>query len=183
METRSVEYKGGMLWSEAWLKLIRAALGFSNIPDGGWVVFGVREESKGVFQADGLSEEQYKSFRPDDMNDKINRYADPAFSVSVTKGALGGRRFVIVRVLPFAELPTICKRNGGSNNELRQGAIYTRSIHKPETVEVCTQAEMREIVERAVTIGVQKLRTRFPQLLATDDDIKVRFREERGGWD
>ena len=47
----------------------------------------------------------------------------------------------------FNAIPVICKINGREN--LREGAIYTRSRRIPETVKVPTHSEMREIINIA----------------------------------
>ncbi len=120
------------------------------------------------------------TFVPDDINDQLRRYADPPFSVEVMRGTVQGPLFVVIRVPPFRELPTICKRDG---TEMREGAIYTRSIHKPETIEVRSQSEMREIVERAVDIGIRCMRGRFPELFEDNAADRERFRRERGAFE
>src|SRR5262249_46564787 len=48
-------------------------------------------------------------------------------------------------------LPVICKKDG--LEKLRRGAIYTRSRRLPETVEVPSQAEMRELLDLAIEKG------------------------------
>src|SRR6202044_3763764 len=56
--------------------------------------------------------------------------------------------FCILRVSEFAELPVVCKKDG--IEKLRRGATYIRSRRIPETVEVPSQVEMREILDLAV---------------------------------
>jgi hypothetical protein len=53
----------------------------------------------------------------------------------------------------FDEIPVVCRRNGVG---LRQGAVYTRSYRMPETCEVPSQTEMREIIEMATDKGVRR---------------------------
>jgi hypothetical protein len=61
---------------------------------------------------------------------------------------------VIIQVRPFEEIPVICKRQGLEG--LRDGAIYTRARKKHETIEVPSQTEMREILDRASSHGVSR---------------------------
>lgn len=169
LELRSVEYKGAMLWAEreTKLKVAKAALGFSNLPDGGHLVFGVAERD-GTLVPEGLTDDQWHSFSSDEVSAFVNEYADPPVALEVYGGEVDGLKFVVIRVLPFLEIPTICKKDADGNGNvkvLRRGAIYTRSLRMPETVEVPSQNEMREILERSVDIGVRRLRSRFPQLV------------------
>jgi predicted HTH transcriptional regulator len=181
-ETRSVEHKGQVEWASIRLKLIRAVLAMSNLADGGHIVVGVSSGASGL-EASGLSREQYDSFNEDVINDQVRRFADPPFAVAMTKGLHADRLFVVLRVPPFAEIPTICRADDGPTSELRAGAIYTRSIHKPETTEVRSQNEMREIIQRAVDLGVRDLLTRFPELGSRSSRASEAFGRERGSFD
>ena len=165
-ENREAEYKRTMNWREkdTRLKVVKAALGFSNIPDGGRLVLGVREEPRGVFHAEGMKPDDFDSFWQDEVSDEINEYADPSMGVGLAKGSVDGSLYVVVQIPPFCELPTLCKRDGGAMSELRRGAIYTRSVHKPETAEVRDQTEMREIMDRATMLSVRKMRRQYPEL-------------------
>jgi predicted HTH transcriptional regulator len=182
-EVRSVEYKGPVSWQTAQLKIIKTVLAMSNLQDGGYIVIGVAQGDDGVLRPGGLSQADLESYREDDINDQIRRYADPPFSVQLTKGPHAARLFVVLRVPPFGELPTICRRDAGPASELREGAIYTRSIHKPETVEVRSQNEMREIVQRAVDLEIRSLIARFPALGDRSATVHEAFRRERGLFD
>ncbi len=89
-----------------------------------------------------------------------------------------------VEVMGFRELPVVCTKGSGP---LRQGAIYTRSTEKFETVVVQSQTEMREMLDRATAASVEKwLRPVFAALRAagvssspipTDDE---QFQAQRG---
>lgn len=180
-EVRAVEYKQSMNWGEGdtRLKVVKAALGFSNIPDGGRLVLGVREEPRGAFHAEGMAQDDFDSFGQDEVNDVINEYADPSMSVGLAKGSVDGRLYVIVQAPPFRELPTLCKRDGPG---LRKGAIYTRSLHKPETAEVRDQTEMREIMDRATMLAVRKMRGLYPELFDRPENVAEALRRELGGF-
>ena len=169
-----------MAWDEARFKIVKAALGFSNIPDGGRLILGVREEPRGVYVAESMDERHFDSYVQDTVNDFINEYADPSMSVSVHKGMVDGSRYVVIDVPPFRELPTLCKRDGGASSELRRGAIYTRSIHTPETAEVRDQTEMREIMDRATMLSVQKMQRLYPEIFERPESISEILDRELG---
>jgi hypothetical protein len=79
---------------------------------------------------------------------------------------------VFINVAEFDELPIICKKE--YPEILRRGAIYVRSKRgKPETIEVPTEVEMREIIEMAVDKGNRKLSKRGYQISekVTDEQL------------
>ena len=54
----------------------------------------------------------------------------------------------------FYEIPVLCKR--AFDDVLRDGACYVRTSRKPETSELPTQTEMRELLDLATEKGVRK---------------------------
>jgi hypothetical protein len=56
------------------------------------------------------------------------------------------RKFVVISVDEFDELPVICARGAYS---CRVGAVYVRTRRKPETSEIPSQTEMRELLNLA----------------------------------
>jgi len=76
-----------------------------------------------------------------------------------------GRRFVELEVHEFDELPILCKttymeRPPTQQVILREGACYVRRRGKPETSEIPTQSEMRELLDLAIEKGVRRFITR-----------------------
>jgi hypothetical protein len=55
---------------------------------------------------------------------------------------------LFLTVSEFKEIPVICKRDGHAR--LRRGAIYTRTYRKPESAEIPSQTELREILDLAI---------------------------------
>lgn len=163
-ELRAVEYKRELDWGSAdhRVKLTRTAMALSNLQDGGYIVIGVAEKPKGTFTSVGLSEEAVAALNPDDISEFVNKYADPPVLLEVRSGEVDRKRFCIVSVRPFVEVPTVCKQTGGASGELRSGAVYVRSIRKRETALVSSQDEMRELIDRAVDMQIEKLRRRLP---------------------
>jgi hypothetical protein len=83
---------------------------------------------------------------------------------------------VLVRVYQFDDIPVLCAKDlhdpGKTAPVLRRGACYVRARHKPETSEIPSEEEMRELLELAIDIGVRKFVARaqkaglFPTLPA-----------------
>lgn len=124
----------------------------ANRRDGGRVILGVEDgdpaNSVGASQAQA---ESWTTF--DDVADQISKYADPMVEFSSSQVQLDGKRFVVIDVDEFREVPVLCKReyqaNGGSVI-LRKGACYVRSSSgKIETREVGDSDEMRVLVDLA----------------------------------
>jgi hypothetical protein len=89
----------------------------------------------------------------------VNEFADPFVEITISHEIYEEKSFAIIQIKPFSELPTICKKDGGNN--LRRGAIYIRPRRKIESVEVPSQAEMREILD----IATEKILKKFKRKL------------------
>jgi len=177
-ESRNLEFKGSAAWTDADFraKLIKTSLAFSNVRDGGMIVIGVEESEEGSFSFDGVEPAHLDTFSPDDVASQVAQYADPYAKVQVERIENEQKVFVVIQTEEFDEMPVVCKKDGRCN--LRRGAIYTRSRRMPETVEVPSQTEMREILEMATEKRVRKLlemqeRLKLPPFSSpgpTDDD-------------
>ena len=147
-EERDLEYKCALHWDAAPTrgKVTKGALAMANLPNGGVLVIGMNEVGQ-TYVAEGLDTGSRDSFTQDGVSAVVNEYASPFVELSVSHVPHEGRDFVIVQVKAFFDSPVICKKHGPEG--LRRGAIYTRSRRMYETVEVPSEGEMREILDRA----------------------------------
>ena len=100
-----------------------------------------------------------ESFKQDEVTEYINdKFADPYIELRLTPLSRDNKHFLIIQVHEFGQLPVICKNNGLEN--LKRGALYTRSRTKYETIQVRSQTEMREILDLAVDKEIRRLRSR-----------------------
>lgn len=143
-EDRSVEYKESLAWDDLKNKIAKTALGMANIRDGGTIAIGVSERS-GSPVPEGMPAEDVETYDEDDIRAYVNRFADPYVRLELHR--------VSRDELEFDQVPVVCKRDGIG---LRNGAIYTRSYRMPETCEVPSQTEMREIIDMATDKGVRR---------------------------
>ena len=120
----------------------------ANLRDGGHIVLGVARQMDDTYLPAGMQGDHHDSFVQDDLSAYFSEYADPYIEVTLIKHIFDGKSFCILRVGEFTELPVVCKRDGAE--KLRRGATYIRSRRIPETVEVPSQVEMREILDLAV---------------------------------
>jgi predicted HTH transcriptional regulator len=185
-EGRNIEFKGGMPWSnpEFRAKITKSILAFSNVRDGGAIIIGVEEPSDGVFDLVGVETQVVKTFSEEDVAAHVAEYADPYTKFTVQKLSLDDRVYVVVEVAEFDEIPVICKKDGPS--KLRKGATYTRSYRIPESVEVPSQVEMREILDIAAEKKLRKhyemqRRVGAPSEVGAEVSDDARFAAQREG--
>jgi predicted HTH transcriptional regulator len=161
-ERHGVEFKRGFARVDRgprFCRVVRAVLGMSNRRDGGLVVIGVEDDGTPA----GLSDDELNTWNDrDSLRGAIAPYADPFVDFELEAktfgdGALAGRHFVILHVRQFDQVPVLCASGcaDGRDAILKVGALYVRSRERVETVEVSTQAQMRELVDLAVDRGIR----------------------------
>ena len=152
-ETRGVEFKGPGPLSNRRLaaQVVRAVLGMANRRDGGLVIIGV-EDNNSTLNPVGLNSSDLVTWNYDDVADRIAVYADPNVEFEIETKEYTGNQYVVIQVEEFSDVPVLCKRD--YPNVLRQGACYVRSRRKPETSEIPTSADMRDLMELAIDKGV-----------------------------
>jgi hypothetical protein len=170
----------------------------SNIIDGGRVVVGVDERAMAAMLP-GLSPDQTRAWADHDrVRDLIAKYADPPLSVESYTHRLSSKAFVVVLEIPgLAGMPHFCSGELQTRDNkgliLRKGALYVRTIHKPQSVEVSGIAEMNEILEAAVTARLRAFvqtsqRAGITLAIADSDDVRqepeANFfdHQRRAGW-
>ncbi|MFC1916643.1 helix-turn-helix domain-containing protein [Chloroflexota bacterium] len=158
-EERNLEYKRSINWEEpaTKAKIAKSAMAMANLPDGGAIVIGV-EKTGEAYDEVGMEQGHIESFRQDDVMEYINeKYANPYVELTVRPVSKDNKSFTVIQVQEFGQLPVICKNDGLEN--LKRGALFTRSRVKHETVQVRRQTEMREILDLAVDKEIRRLRS------------------------
>ncbi|MGN6276830.1 MAG: RNA-binding domain-containing protein [Solirubrobacterales bacterium] len=149
-EGRGFELKGpGRSDDKRFLaKIARAALSMGNLRDGGHVVIGIDDE-KPQDMLPGLNGDELATWLAyDDVSGRLAAYCDPPISFDLVHLTVAtGVSVVVVQVHEFADIPHLCARE--YPDVLRAGALYIRSRKMPETAEVASSVEMREILDLA----------------------------------
>lgn len=147
-ETRGVEFKasGSLDDGRFAAKISRAVLGLANKRDGGFVVIGVDDDHQQL-RPSGLTAADGATWNHDDLTDKVGKYADPSISMTSTLVEVDGHPIYVIRVDEFDDVPVFCRRPYPDVLERR---LYVRSRRKPETSEVATAEDLREVIELAV---------------------------------
>ena len=154
-ELRGVEFKspGPLSNNRLVAQVVKAVLAMANRRHGGLVVIGV-EESGSEYNWIGLSESELNTWNFDHVSDRIGAYADPSVSFDLEIRENDGKKFVLLQVEEFIDIPVLCRRS--YDDVLREGACYVRSRRKPESTDVPTQADMRDLLELAIEKGVRR---------------------------
>jgi len=71
---------------------------------------------------------------------------------------LAGKAFVVISVSEFGDVPVVCKKQlqVGGVVLLSEGACFVRPRRKPETVQVSTYVDMRDLIDLATEKGVRR---------------------------
>lgn len=159
-ESPTLEYKQSAPWRDLRVSLIRTVLGMANTRGGGNIVLGMTENPDKTFAADGMSQEHWDVFPPEEeFQAAVNGFAEPFIEPRVQRHEPEGKRFLVITVPEFDYEPVLCMK---AEDRLKEGALYVRSTRKPETVEVRTTTDMRALMrlatDKAVGLEVQKLR-------------------------
>ena len=185
-ELNGVEFKGPgpMTNRRLVMQVVRAILGMSNRRDGGTIIIGV-EDNDGVLNPVGLISSDIDEWTSDDLADQVANYADPSASFTLGKQEYEGNSYVVIEVEEFSDVPVLCKRDYG--DLLRAGACYVRPRRKPETTEIPTQADMRDLLDLAIEKGVTQFLERARRVglfisptIETSTSDQERFDEQMG---
>ncbi len=155
-ETRGFEVKGpGSPADPPFLvKVVRASLSMANLRDGGHVAIGI-DDSDLAAMLPGLNSNDLDAWLDfDDISAKLAVYADPPIQFEVRPHNLSsGAAIVVIEVAEFHTIPILCAK--GFDPGLRKGACYVRTRRIPETTEIASSVEMRELLDLAVEKGVR----------------------------
>lgn len=149
-EIRGVEFKGPGTSTDKYFlaKVARAAMSLGNLRDGGHVIIGI-DDDKAQAMLPGLGASELKSWLAfDDVSRRLAEYADPPLQFEVAEVKLSsGATVAVIQVAEFADVPHLCAKD--YPRVLRNGALYVRPRKAPETSEVATSVEMREVLDLA----------------------------------
>ena len=187
-ELSGIEFKspGPLSDSRLVAQVIKAVLGMANRRDGGSVIIGVTEQ-EGRPVPVGLGAADLSAWHYDALADRIARYADPGVRFELEIKAYNGSRYVVIEVAEFDDIPVLCRR--AYNGVLRRGACYVRTRRKPETTEIPTQADMRDLLDLATVKWIRRYgdwmrRAGLTPLAAAnppDADAALFIQESEGG--
>jgi predicted HTH transcriptional regulator len=164
-EDRRHEFKASMSWKDEYvkLKITKSIMAVCNISDGGWIILGVEEKQNNSFDPIGMKPSDAESFEYDHMLDHVNTYAIPSANFVVNSISDKQRRFVVIRVNQFEEIPVICAKDYyfAGKPVLKSGDIFTRTLRgKPQSSKVMNYFDLREIIDLATDRGIRRFEER-----------------------
>ena len=158
-EQAGVEFKGSRPRTDGLFlaKVARAMMGMANRRGGGVVVLGV-EDSGGILKPVGLSPDYLRTWTRDALADALAAYCEPSLDFTVAHVLREGLTFVSLRVSEFLDAPVICRRgfNHRDTTVLREGGCYVRPRKKPETSELATYVDMRDLLDLALEKALRR---------------------------
>ena len=163
-ELSGVEYKapGSRKDKSLAARVTRACLGMANRRGGGVVIVGVVQKAQQPPVPVGLSPSDAPTWNHDELSDTLSEYADPSISFELELFYYQRKTLIRIKVAEFHDIPVLCKKDYAGI--LRKGACYVRARRKPETSEVPTQEDMRELLDLAAE---KRLRTFVAQAHAS----------------
>jgi predicted HTH transcriptional regulator len=148
-ELSGVEYKGpGSRKDKPFaVRVARACLGMVNRRGGGIVIIGVAQKAQKPPDPIGLSPTDMLTWNYDEFSDTLSEYADPSFSFQLEPFIYHEKAFIRISISEFIDIPVLCKKD--YKDILRKGACYVRTRRKPETTEIPSQEDMRDLLDLA----------------------------------
>jgi len=103
-----------------------------------------------TFKRLGVSSEHMKTYVIDIMKDQMTKYADPhvQFEVKFVKDR-DGLYFVLIHVLPFRDIPVICRCDDPKAGTKKGTLYYRNSNRRPESAPISNSYDMRDVIEMA----------------------------------
>lgn len=192
-ERRDFEIKGpGRSDDREFLaNVARAVLGLGNIRDGGHVVVGIDGHRQSEMLP-GLGADELATWLAfDELSRQLAAYSDPPVQFEVAGVTLSSTATVaVIEVHEFADVPHLCAREyqapGARRKILHKGALYVRPRKVPETSEVASSVEMREILDlatqkalRAYVATAERAEVKLTAEIATAETDDDKYDAER----
>lgn len=196
-ELPEVEFKGPGKGRDNPLfgKIVRAAMAMANRRGGGTIVIGISEQVTGLTH-EGLTTEQLATWKLEDIASGFNSYTSPPIEFERMVHKQNGNTFLVLNIQEFASIPVMCikeyrdKSNPRMPDDqckiiLRPGALYIRTLNKPESKEVLTGEEMRTLIELSNSKAIQSFVTLTKLAginIAPPPEDKELFARQLQGW-
>ena len=172
LENQQIDFKSHQNWETIGrvgrAKFARHAMALGNTL-GGYVVVGVSEDENGnPTDYVGMTEEESASFDPSTVGQTINNFADPPVSLDIVRPVVDGKRYVVMVVYPFKDLPHVCSEN--CERELQRGAFYVRTPDARSKV-ANQSSELHQLIRRALRNQRQMLGRMLRGILYEDKQL------------
>lgn len=156
-ESRSFEVKGsGSITDKQYVaRVARAVMAMGNLRDGGQVCLGIDDDQMAPMKP-GLSPAQVVEWTDyDNVSDQLARYCDPPVSFHLHHFTLSSDAEVVVLDVEEFDIDLhICKKD--YPGVLQGGQTYVRPRGKPQSSQVPSLVDMRDLHNLAIDKGVRE---------------------------
>lgn len=156
-ESRSFEVKGpGSITDKQYVaRVVRATMAMGNLRDGGQVCLGIDNDQM-TAMLPGLSPVEVAEWSNyDNVSDQVARYSDPPVAFHLHRFTLSsGAEVVVLDIEEFDTDLHICKRD--YQGVLQAGQTYVRPRGKPQSSQVPSLVDMRDLHDLAIDKGVRE---------------------------
>lgn len=178
LENQQIDFKSHQNWETIGrvgrAKFARHAMAMANT-QGGYVVVGVGEDENGTpNDFTGMTEAEASSFDPSVVGQTINTFADPPVSIDIVRPVVAGKRYVVMVVYPFTDIPHVCCEN--CEHELHRGGFYIRTPDARSKLAV-KASEIHPLIRRALRNQRQMLGRMLRGILYEDKVIEPQTEE------
>jgi hypothetical protein len=167
-EHPTIEFKEDQKWDTLKQKIVRTALAMANLEDGGIIVIGVSERDQ-TRTITGVSDENLATYEGDTIKQAIDGIASSPVRLEVAIHLHDDKHLVAIRVLPFDDLPIVCKRDGDG---IKEGQLFYRpSTGGVRTAVLSNERDMLDLIQRAAfkqMAKLNKLSKRFAEIKPDD---------------
>lgn len=170
-EDSNVDAKAPMAWDEgvASAELSKDIAAFANSRDGGTLVIGKSELDDGQFDYVGLTAEQAKSFDPTRVANWLESRFKPPISIRCHIVEYESKRYAVIDVSEFSDIPILCVRNFDSPTERGKQIIKERTLYvrnsKAESAPLGSPDELRELIGMATGKNADRMFATFQAML------------------
>ncbi len=163
-ESKELDFKGPMAWNgndkKACCEIVKDILAMANTK-GGFIVIGV-EDTKSGFNPKGLTSEQIASFRSEEINRFVQRYAEPPINTTLAKIEYDGKSFVIISIPQYSSIPHICKID--YPGVLTKPTLYVRTDNN-ESAPISTTSDFHALIESSISKREQSILTAIRSII------------------
>ena len=135
-ESEFVDAKGPMTWDGAdeSASLAKDIVSFANSRDGGVIVVGKAQATDGSFLYEGLTPEQAASFDTTKVGQWVNAHFSPPICLTCHQAEYNSRKFVVIIVQEFNDIPSLCIKGLSQNPGLFQGDVGELQMDEGQVV-------------------------------------------------
>lgn len=157
VESSNVDFKASAPWAALKWKIVKTVLGMGNLRDGGLIIGGV-SEGDGTWQLEGMLEADLATFDADTMAAIFEKYVSPAPVAEVVVHERDAKKYLVLDIREFEEIPFVCRSNGPEGKGLDVGGFYHRPLGGvPRTEKVRSAEDMRPILQIATEKGARRI--------------------------